>query len=75
MPFRNTDFEPETIALLDRCLARAQDQARAAGISADGDETRTMLALALIEAANRGEGDEDRLVGFALTALPAWRRR
>lgn len=32
-----------------------------------------VLALALIEAASGGEEDQDRLVGFALRALPAYR--
>ncbi|WP_187291084.1 hypothetical protein [Ancylobacter novellus] len=44
------------------------------GIEANGAGLRTVLALALIEAANAGEEDEDQLVEFALRALPAYRR-
>lgn len=73
MPFRNAEFEPATIAKLDRCLARAEHVAASYGIEAHGDGLRTVLALALIEAASGGEEDEDRLVGFALRALPAYR--
>jgi hypothetical protein len=74
MPFRNTEFEPATIAKLDRCLARAEQVAASYGIEAHGEGMRTTLALALIEATSGGEEDEDRLVGFALRALPAYRR-
>lgn len=74
MPFRNAEFEPATIARLDRCLARAQDVAASLSIRADGDGLRTVLALALIEATNAGEEDEDHLVEFALRALPAYRQ-
>ncbi|ADH91615.1 hypothetical protein Snov_4356 [Ancylobacter novellus DSM 506] len=74
MPFRNLELEPATIAKLDRCLARAQDVAVSYGIEANGAGLRTVLALALIEAANAGEEDEDQLVEFALRALPAYRR-
>ncbi|MDF2621318.1 MAG: hypothetical protein K0S00_3977 [Xanthobacteraceae bacterium] len=73
MPFRNLELEPATIAKLDRCLARTQELAASYGIEAHGEGIRTMLALALIEAASAGEKDEDRLVGFALRALPAYR--
>ncbi|MGA0563660.1 hypothetical protein ACO2RV_14545 [Ancylobacter sp. VNQ12] len=74
MPFRNTEFEPEVIARLDRCLARAQAAASDLGMPADGEGLRTIMALALIEATNNGEDDEDRLTDFALQALPSYRR-
>lgn len=72
---RYVRLDPETVRLLDRCIAQAQDAA--ARLNRDGvDEVMRMrLASALMEAISLGESDEGRLVAFALQVLPAYRER
>lgn len=68
-------LDPETVGLLDRCIAQAQ--AAAARLNPDGvDEVmRLRLASALMEAVSLGERDERQLIGFARHVLPAYRER
>ncbi|TCK28126.1 hypothetical protein EV667_2122 [Ancylobacter aquaticus] len=75
MSSRYVRLDPETVRLLDRCIAQAQEAA--ARLNRDGvDEAmRTRLASALMEAISLGERDEGRLVAFALQVLPAYRER
>ncbi|MCK0209871.1 hypothetical protein MWN33_17710 [Starkeya koreensis] len=73
MSSRFVRFDPETVELLDRCAARAQQVARQMHPDANDEDTRTRLASALIEALQLGETDEASLVAFALRVLPAAR--
>lgn len=75
MSSRFIRFDPDTTHLLDRCMNRAQEIATNLGPQEDTTDTRTRLAMALIEAAAQGERDEEELVEFALRALPAYRER
>ncbi|WAC27040.1 MULTISPECIES: hypothetical protein [unclassified Ancylobacter] len=73
MSSRFVRFDPETVALLSRCMTRAESEAGTFGPQDDSQDRRTRLAAALIEAASQGEKDEERLVDFALRVLPAYR--
>lgn len=75
MSSRYLRLDPETVRLLDRCIAQAQHAA--AQLHRDGvDEVMRMrLASALMEAISLGERDEERLVAFALQVVPAYRER
>ncbi|MBS9478084.1 hypothetical protein [Ancylobacter radicis] len=73
MSLRFLRFDPETVALLSRCMTRAEQQAGIPAAHEDAQDRRTRLAAALIEAAGRGERDEDRLVDFALRVVPSYR--
>lgn len=75
MSSRYLRLDPETVRLLDRCIARAQEAA--ARLHRDGvdDVMRMRLASALVEAIGAGERDEERLIGFALQVVPAYRER
>lgn len=71
MPSRFVRFDPETVEILDKCLARAV--AVATELDPAGGENEGRLAAALIEAMTLGETDEGALVDFALQVLPAYR--
>ncbi|MBS7543939.1 hypothetical protein [Ancylobacter oerskovii] len=75
MPSHFIRFDPDTIQLLDTCLARAEAVAATLETETAGSDLRTRLASALIEAARLGEKDEEVLVAFALRILPAYRER
>lgn len=68
-------FEPETIAILDRCLAAAMRDAQVLEPNGDTDDHRRRIASALIEAVRDGEQEEKQLLEFALRVLPAYRER
>lgn len=73
MPPRFVRLDPDTVELLDRCIARAQEIAAEIDPRATDEAMRTRLASALIEASSHGERDEEKLVDFALQILPAYR--
>lgn len=75
MPSRFVRFDPETVKLLDRCMTRAQEVAVSFDGAAQTEDFRHRLAAALVEATGHGEKDEERLVAFALSVLPAYRER
>jgi hypothetical protein len=75
MPSRFVRFDPETVKLLDKCMTRAQEVAVSLDSKTNLSDMRHRLAAALVEATGLGERDEERLVAFALSVLPAYRER
>lgn len=75
MPSRFVRFDPETVKLLDRCMTKAQEEAVSLDSTANAPDIQQRLAFALVEATGLGERDEERLVAFALSVLPAYRER
>ncbi|MFK8253263.1 hypothetical protein [Ancylobacter terrae] len=71
MPSRFVRFDPDTVQILDKCLARALEIALE--LDPEGRENESRFAAALIEAMTLGETDEAALVDFALQVLPAYR--
>lgn len=72
MSFNSRGYDPEMVALLQECLEQAFAASREHG---EVDGLRQKLASAVMEGANVGIRDKDRLVEFALRALPAFRER
>lgn len=71
MRFESPSFDPEMVAVLEYCLEVAFTIAtKQAGDDPDG--LRRKLATAVMEGANAGIHDPERLVNFALRALPAF---
>ncbi|WP_371346005.1 hypothetical protein [Ancylobacter sp. IITR112] len=75
MSSRHLRLDPETVRLLDRCIAQAQDAATRLNRDGVDEVMRMRLASALMEAIGLGERDETKLVAFALQVLPAYRER
>ncbi|WP_018390802.1 hypothetical protein [Ancylobacter sp. FA202] len=75
MSSRYVRLDPETVRLLDRCIAQAQDAATRLNRDGVDEVMRMRLASALMEALRLGERDEERLVAFALQVLPAYREQ
>jgi hypothetical protein len=75
MAISSREYDPETVAFLQRCLDMAIETAgRLRGIPPD-DDLRQRLALAIIEGAETDIANVDELVDFALTSLPEFRSR
>lgn len=72
---RYVRLDPETVRLLDRCIAQAEGAATRLNRDGVDEVMRMRLASALMEAISLGERDEERLVAFALQVLPAYRER
>ncbi len=72
MRFVSLGFDPEMVAVLEYCVETAFAIAKHhAGDDPEG--LRQKLASAVIEGANSGFHDPERLINFALRALPAFR--
>ena len=73
MPFPSTSYDPETLALLTRAFDAAWNEVKAATPAAcrNGamETTRKMMALRVMDAANNGERDPDRLQRLAVQAV------
>ena len=72
---RFVNLDPDTIAMLDRCMTKAQQVAAELETEENSTDMRARLASALIEAAGHGEKDEAQLLEFALRVLPNYRER
>jgi hypothetical protein len=72
---RNVVFEPETAQLLASAVENAWESLKASGdpLAANGNaaETRTLLAKRVIELAQQGERNADRLRDQALARVRA----
>lgn len=75
MSSRYLRLDPETVRLLDSCIAQAQHAAAQLHREGVDDVMRMRLASALMEAISLGERDEQRLVAFALQVVPAYREK
>lgn len=75
MSSRYLRLDPETVRLLDSCIAKAQHAAAQLHREGVDEVMRVRLASALMEAISLGERDEERLVAFALQVVPAYREK
>lgn len=75
MSSRYLRLDPETVRLLDSCIAQAQHAAAQLHREGVDEVMRVRLASALMEAISLGERDEERLVAFALQVVPAYREK
>jgi hypothetical protein len=73
MPFSDASYDPETLSLLDRAFKEAWQEVEVAIPSAANngsmETTRKMMALRIMDAANQGERDKDRLKRLAVQAV------
>jgi hypothetical protein len=72
MPFFDSSYDPETLALLTRALDDAWRRvARATAVRSPTGEaaTRRLLALRIMAAADQGERDVERLMRAALQLI------
>ena len=72
MSFSSRGYDPEMVSVLDKSLEVALLIATPQ-VKGDVGALRHKLAAAIMEGANAGMHDTERLVNFALRALPAFR--
>lgn len=71
MPFSNTTYSPETLAILSQAFDAAWHELQAAAVvPIDAKLARDELATRILVAAARGERDPDKLKLYALVAFP-----
>lgn len=75
MPTESAGYDPETIALLERCLDDACAAALAGSTRPINEDLRRRLAASLMEGASLGIREREVLIGFALRALPSFKGR
>jgi len=72
MPFSGNSYDPETLAILTKAFDAAWKTVQAANVGrseADLITTRKMMALKIMNAANNGERDPERLKSLAVRAV------
>jgi hypothetical protein len=72
MSFSSRAYDPEMVSVLEKSLEVAFLIA-ATHVNGEAEALRRKLASAIMEGANAGMLDTERLVNFALRALPAFR--
>ncbi len=71
MSFSSRAYDPEMVSVLEKSLEVAFLIATT-HVNGDADALRRKLASAIMEGANAGMLDTERLVNFALRALPSF---
>jgi hypothetical protein len=71
MPFSEASYDPETLAILQKAFATACERVYCVQGFAEDDVTtaRKLIALAIMNAANEGEHDMERLAELAVRAI------